>query len=142
VPRDVRNAVRMRADLLPPAPAVRGRGDMVEPGAAGFWYAAAAAGCGFLPADLLSGDALQELGWPRNYHLFTTNLPPFYHNYVKRFYLNITPRFVFFLDKFRIVSPNLHDQEIRFVESVFMIANRTTISLNLPKYFEIPYCPS
>jgi hypothetical protein len=82
VPRDVRNAVRMRADLLPPVPAVRGRGDMVEPGAAGFWYAAAAAGCGLLTADLLPGDALQELGWLRNY---------LFNNYAKRFYLNITP---------------------------------------------------
>ncbi len=29
-----------------------------------------------------------------------------------------------------------------FVESVFVIANRSKISLNLPKYLEKPYCPS
>jgi hypothetical protein len=39
-----------------------------------------------------------------------------------------------FMNKFRIVSPNLHDQEIRFVEYVFVIANRSKISPNLPKF--------
>ncbi len=68
-----------------------------------------------------------------NGHETTTFLPELCETILSKY----KTKACIFMNKFRIVSPNLHDQEIRFVESVFVIANRSKISPILPKYCEI-----